>query len=91
MICQHAPRARDFVNRRYRHRSVVDEVERAKNRTKSKVRARVEHPIGVIKQVFGFVKVRYRGLAKNGHRLVVTCALANLFMARRHLLRCDVA
>src|SRR5262249_57441597 len=38
-----------------------------------------------------FVKVRYRGLAKNGHRLVVTCALANLFMARRHLLRCDVA
>jgi len=34
-----------------------------------------------------FAKVRYRGLAKNTHRLVVTCALANLFMARRHLLR----
>jgi transposase, IS5 family len=32
--------------------------------------------------VFGFVKVRYRGLAKNTHRLVVICALANLFMAR---------
>ena len=59
---QHAPRARDFVNRRYRHRGVVDEVERAKNRTKSKVRARVEHPIGVIKRMFGFAKVRYRGL-----------------------------
>jgi IS5 family transposase len=58
------------------------------NRTKSKVRAKIEHPIGIIKRVFGFVKVRYRGLTKNAHRLVVTCALANLFTARRHLLRC---
>jgi hypothetical protein len=48
VIRQQAPRTRDFVNRRYRHRGVVDEVERAKNRTKSKVRARVEHAIGVI-------------------------------------------
>jgi transposase, IS5 family len=46
VIRRHAPRAQDFVNRRYRHRGVVDEVERAKNRTKSKVRARVEHLIG---------------------------------------------
>jgi IS5 family transposase len=38
VIRQHAPRAQDFVNRRYRHRGVVDEVERAKNRSKSKVR-----------------------------------------------------
>jgi len=91
VIRQHAPKAQDFVNRRYRHRGVVDEVERAKNRTKSKVRARVEHSIGVIKRVFGFAKVRYRGLKKNTHRLVVTCALANLFMVRRHLLRCQPA
>src|SRR6202030_2632926 len=75
----------------YRHRGIVDEVERAKNRTKSKVRARVEHVIGVIKRVFGFAKVRYRGLKKNTHRLLVTCALANLFIARRHLLRCQQA
>jgi IS5 family transposase len=87
VIRQHAPKAQDFTNRRYRHRGVVDEVERAKNRTKSKVRARVEHSIGVIKRVFGFAKVRYRGLKKNTHRLLVTCALANLFMARRQLLR----
>jgi IS5 family transposase len=53
VIREHAPKARDFTNRRYRHRGVVDEVERAKNRTKSKVRARVEHSIGVIKRVFG--------------------------------------
>jgi hypothetical protein len=49
--------------------------------------ARVEHSIGVIKRVFGFAKV-HRGLTKNTHRLLVTCALANLFMARRYLLRC---
>ena len=75
----------------------MDEVERAKNCTKSKVRAKslplakagVERPIGVIKRVFGFAKVRYRGLKKNAHRLIVTCALANLFMMRRQLLRCD--
>jgi IS5 family transposase len=55
------------------------------------VRARVEHVIGVIKRVFGFAKVRYRGLKKNTHRLLVTCALANLFIVRRHLLRCQGA
>lgn len=87
VIKQHAPKAKDFTNRRYRHRGVVDEAERAKNRTKSKVRAKVEHAIGVIKRVFGFTKVRYRGLDKNAHRLFVTCALANLFMARHHLMR----
>lgn len=87
VIREHAPNAQDFTNRRYRHNGVVDEAERARNRTKSKVRARVEHPFGVLKLVFGFVKVRYRGLAKNAHRLFVTCALANLYIVRRHLLR----
>jgi transposase, IS5 family len=49
VIRQRAPRAQDFVNRRGRHRGVVDEVERVKTGPKSKVRAKVEHPIGVIK------------------------------------------
>jgi IS5 family transposase len=40
----------------------------------------------VIKRVFGFQKVRYRGLAKNLHRLEVTAALANLYIVRRRLL-----
>jgi transposase, IS5 family len=91
VIKAHAPNAKDFTNRRYRQRGVVDEAERAKNRTKSRVRAKVEHAIGVIKRIFGFAKVRYRGLDKNAHRLFVTCALANLFIARRHLLRCQGA
>jgi transposase, IS5 family len=52
---------------------------------------RIESQLIHIKRVFGFAKVRYRGLKKNTHRLIVTCALANLFMARRHLLRCQRA
>jgi IS5 family transposase len=85
-ISQCAPRARDFTNRRYRHAGIVDRVEQRKNRTKSKVRAKVEHVFAVIKLRFGFTKVRYRGLAKNRHRLLVTAALVNLLMARRTLL-----
>lgn len=87
VIRRRARHAKDFTNRRYRCHGRVDEIEKARNRTKSQVRAKVEHVIGVIKRVFGFQKVRYRGLAKNLHRLEVTAALANLFMARRRLLR----
>lgn len=86
VIRAHAPNAKDFTNQRYRNRGMVDEVERSKNRTKSSVRAKVEHPFQVIKRVFGFAKVRYRGLLKNAERLWVTCGLTNLFMVRRRLL-----
>ena len=82
-----APDAQDMTNRRYRLKGVVDEAERAKNKTKSSVRAKVEHPFLVIKRIFGFAKTRYKGLEKNAHRLFVTCALANLYMVRRRLLR----
>jgi IS5 family transposase len=82
-----APRASDFTHRRYRHRGRVDQVEQRKNRHKSKVRAKGEHPFLVLKRVFGFAKVRYRGLYKNAQRLTVACALVNLFQLRRPLLR----
>ncbi|MDQ3565951.1 MAG: transposase, partial [Pseudomonadota bacterium] len=58
-----------------------------KNKTKSSVRAKVEHPFLIIKRIFGFVKTRYKGLAKNAHRLFVTCALTNLYLMRRRLWR----
>ncbi len=80
-----APKAQDHTNRRYRHKGIVNETERAKNRTKSKVRAKGEHPFLIIKRVFGFAKVRDRGLAKNTNRMVVACGLANLFISRRRL------
>ena len=40
-----------------------------------------------MKLKFGFVKVRYRGLQKNANRLIATCALVNLFVVRKKLLR----
>ena len=84
---EHAPKARDFTHRRYRYKAMVNEEERAKNKTKSSVRAKVEHPFLIIKRIFGFVKTRYKGLEKNAHRLFVTCALANLYLMRRRLWR----
>jgi len=87
VIHQCAPRARDCTQRRCRYKDRVDEVERARNRNKSRIRSKVEHVFGVMKLKFGFVKVRYRGLQKNAHRLFATCALVNLFMVRKKLLR----
>jgi len=51
------------------------------------LRAKVEHCFGVIKRVFGFAKVRCRGLDKNANRLFVTYALSNLFIVRHRLRR----
>lgn len=86
MIRQHAPKAKSFIQAKaHRHRPLSEE-ERARNCTKSKVRAKVEHAFLVIKRIFGWAKVRYRGLAKNTHWLQISCGLANLYVARRHLL-----
>jgi len=82
-----APAAQDMTNQRYRYKDRIDEIEREKNRTKSRVRSKVEHVFGVMKLKFGFVKVRYRGLKKNANRLFATCALVNLFLVRRKLLQ----
>lgn len=85
LIRSKAPNAQDFTNQRTRKGGQVDEVERAKNRTKSKVRARVEHMFAVVKRLWGFNKVRYRGLAKNATRSFVALGLANIYLARGHL------
>jgi IS5 family transposase len=86
VIHECAPRAQDCTNRRYRYHGRINETERAKNRNKSRIRSKVEHVFGVMKLKFGFVKVRYRGLKKNGNRLFATCALVNLYTARKRLL-----
>ena len=86
VIRQRAPSAQSFIQTKaHRHRP-LSEVERTCNRTKSKVRAKVEHVFLVIKRIFGWSKVRYRGLAKNTNWLFVACGLANLYVARRRLL-----
>ena len=52
----------------------------------AKVRARVEHPFRVLKRQFGYLKTRYRGLAKNRAQLFTLFALGNLFLVRRRLM-----
>ena len=54
--------------------------------TKASIRAKVEHPFHVVKNLFRHRKTRYKGLAKNTAQLFSLFALANLFMARRWLL-----
>jgi IS5 family transposase len=56
---------------------------------KATIRAKVEHPFRMIKQQFGHVKVRYRGLFKNTAQLKTLFALSNLWMARQKLLVLD--
>jgi len=85
VIRQLAPRAQDMTCRRTKYKHFVDELERRKNRTKARVRARVEHPFRILKRVFGFDKVRYRGLKKNHNRLCTCFALGNLYLHRKRL------
>ena len=81
-----APMAKDFTNQRTKRNGVVDEVARNKNRNKSRIRARVEHVFGVVKRLWGFGKVRYRGLAKNATRAFTALALANIYLGRKQLM-----
>ena len=61
-----------------------DIVQAEKN--KASVRAKVEQAFFYIKRVFGYSKVRYRGLAKNNNRLYVLAGLANLLRSQKYLL-----
>ena len=84
-IRQAAPHAQDMTSRRTRYKDGVDELQRRKNRTKAKIRAKVEHPFRILKRVFGFVKVRFRGLQKNHQHLCAGFALVNLYLHRKRL------
>ena len=84
-IQEAAPKAQDMTCRRTKFKHYVDELQKKKNRSKSSVRAKVEHPFRILKRVFGFDKVRYRGLAKNHHRLCANFALVNLYLHRKRL------
>ncbi len=56
---------------------------KAVEQTKAAVRAFVEHPFHIVKNIFRHRKVRYRGLAKNGHQLYTLFALANVVIGAR--------
>jgi IS5 family transposase len=74
------------INRRPTSQRPLSERWRMINRARSRTRARGEHAFRVVKQLWGFAKVRYRGLAKNLARAQTMFALANLYQVRRQLL-----
>ena len=85
VIREAAPHAQDMTSRRTRYRGGVDEEQRRKNRTKARVRSKVEWPFRILKRVFGFTKARYRGLKKNHEWLLAAFALVNLYQHRKRL------
>jgi IS5 family transposase len=74
------------VNRRGTKHRPLTASQKAINRSRSRHRARGEHPFHVVKRLWGFTKVRYRGVAKNLARALTMFGLANLYRVRRHLL-----
>lgn len=79
------------VNRRPARQRPLSERWRKINRARSRTRARGEHPFLIVKRLWGFAKVRYRGLAKNLARAQTMFALGNLYMVRRRLLPAGAA
>lgn len=74
------------VNRRGTKKRPLSEYARRVNRSRSRTRAIGEHPQLVVKHLWGFRKVRYRGLEKNLLRAYFAFGLANLYRLRRRLL-----
>jgi transposase, IS5 family len=78
VLKQIAPKARDFTNKRASRNTPLTDADKETNRRKSQVRAKVEHPFRPLKSIYGFAKVRYRGLLKNANRAFAMLALINL-------------
>jgi IS5 family transposase len=73
------------VHRKARRGKKLNCADRSFNKKSNKIRARVEHIFGIIKNLWGYRKVRYRGLAKNSGQVFTLFALANFYMVRRKL------
>ena len=85
-IAKKAPGALDLTQTRGTKNRKLTEEEKETNRLLSKTRSRGEHIFLIAKRIFGFSKVRYKGLAKNTNFVFVLFALSNLYMVRRDLL-----
>lgn len=80
-----APKARDFTNKRAYRNAPLSDADKKTNRRKSSIRAKVEHPFLILKRLWGFAKVRYRGLAKNANRAFAMLAAINILKHGRPL------
>ena len=77
---------RYLVNRRGTKKHPLTPHQKLINRSRSRTRARGEHSFHVTKRLWGFMKVRYRGLMKNAARAFTMFGLSNLYLVRRRLL-----
>jgi transposase, IS5 family len=92
-IQEAAPKAQDMTCKRTKFKNYVDELQKKKNRSSEPCSLR--HCLGeaqspafrILKRIFGFDKVRYRGLAKNHNRLCACFALVNLYLHRKRLVQ----
>ena len=73
-----APKAKDFTNKRAYRNQPLTEADKDTNRRKSSARSKVEHPFLTLKRLWGFAKVRYRGLAKSANRVFAMLAMLNI-------------
>lgn len=64
----------------------LSDSQKKRNKKLAPIRAKVEHPFRIIKDLWFHRKVRYKGLFKNAGQMFMLCALANLFMVRKKLL-----
>jgi len=73
------------VNRRGTAQRPLTDHQKKINQSRSRMRARGEHAFRIVKQLWGFTKVRYRGIAKNAARALASFALANLYLMRKSI------
>lgn len=73
------------VNRRGTHHRPLSDHQKKVNQSRSRTRARGEHAFRIVKRLWGFARVRYRGLMKNTARAFATFALANLYLVRKFI------
>ena len=69
--------------------TLVGQLLRKRESVKASIRSKVEHPFHIVKNLFHYKKVRYKGLEKNTAQLHTLFALANLMIAKRRLLALD--
>jgi IS5 family transposase len=85
VIREAAPQAQDMTNRRVKTKQGADEEQKRKNRTKSRVRAKVEWSFRILKRVFGYTRVLYRAIVKNHHWHLAAFTPVNLHQHRKRL------
>ena len=73
------------IHRKARRGKKLTCADRAFNRKSSRTWSKVEHIFGVVKHLWGYRKVRCRGIEKNASQVFTLMALANLYLCRKDL------